>query len=357
LSLPLAADKQLDVRARFSEYEYYGAYPEADEPTYEDANDVHDAGLEATLTWDLSRAHRVVAGVESNWAIRSMYRSWQADAVFFDDDFPFAVYSVYAQSEVRLGRWATLYAGLRDDWYADADNALSPRVALIMTPDSATNIKLLWGSAFRSPNVYEREFSSTTSKRNPDLRAESIRTAELVLERRLSSSALIKASVAHSGVSDLIDWSIDPADSLLYFGNVDMAHTTAAELELIWRRGPGEVRASYSFTSADAHGARLSNSPAHIAKSRVLFGLPYDTQLALTGRYESERRTVYGTDTRAALLSDAVLQVPLAGNLEASFSARNLFDAQFETPGGFEHEQAAITQDGRTLGVQLEWRF
>jgi iron complex outermembrane receptor protein len=357
LSLPLAADKQLDLRGRFSEYEYRGAYPDGSEAAHEDENDVRDVGLEATLTWDLSSRHRVVAGLESNWAVKSLYRAWQGSAVYFDDDFPFATYSAYAQSESRLARWATLYVGLRDDLYADYDNALSPRAALIVTPDSATNIKLLWGNAFRSPNVYEREYYSTTNKRNPDLRAESIRTTELVLERRLGGSAQVKASIAHSDVSDLIDSIVDAADSMVYFGNVEMAHTTAAELELLWRNGPAEVRASYSFTSADAHGARLSNSPAHLAKSRVLLGLPYSTQLALTGRYESERRTVYGTDTEAAFLSDAIFHIPVIRNFEASVTARNIFNARFATPGGFEHEQAAITQDGRTLGVQMEWRF
>jgi hypothetical protein len=36
---------------------------------------------------------------------------------------------------------------------------------------------------------------------------------------------------------------------------------------------------------------------------------------------------------------------------------RNALDTEYAKPGGWEHRQAALAQDGRTLGVEVQWRF
>ena len=43
--------------------------------------------------------------------------------------------------------------------------------------------------------------------------------------------------------------------------------------------------------------------------------------------------------------------------LELSLRVNNVLDATYATPGGVEHRQAAITQDGRNLSVELRYRF
>jgi outer membrane receptor for ferric coprogen and ferric-rhodotorulic acid len=43
--------------------------------------------------------------------------------------------------------------------------------------------------------------------------------------------------------------------------------------------------------------------------------------------------------------------------LELSLRLNNVFDATFATPGGVEHRQAAIVQDGRNLSAELRYRF
>jgi hypothetical protein len=41
----------------------------------------------------------------------------------------------------------------------------------------------------------------------------------------------------------------------------------------------------------------------------------------------------------------------------AAFRVRNVFDAEYSHPGGFEHLQSAIQQDGRTIGFEITARL
>lgn len=47
----------------------------------------------------------------------------------------------------------------------------------------------------------------------------------------------------------------------------------------------------------------------------------------------------------------------LVKNLEASASIHNLFDKKYGFPGGPEHLQDTIPQDGRTFRLKLTYRF
>ena len=54
-----------------------------------------------------------------------------------------------------LAKSLTLNAGVRYDEYSDVAGATDPRAALIYRPASKTDLKLIYGQAFRIPNVYE----------------------------------------------------------------------------------------------------------------------------------------------------------------------------------------------------------
>ena len=86
----------------------------------------------------------------------------------------------------------------------------------------------------------------------------------------------------------------------------------------------------------------------------------------MDARYESGRRTLAGTETDDAFVTDLHLLLPARSatsprgtleRLELSLRLNNLFDASFATPGGVEHRQAAIVQDGRTVSAELRYRF
>ena len=74
--------------------------------------------------------------------------------------------------------------------------------------------------------------------------------------------------------------------------------------------------------------------------------------------YDHRRLTVYGTRTDAHAIADLTLTArPLGDRFEASLSARNLFDTSYQTPGGFEHTQEGIRQNGRDIRLRLSVLF
>jgi outer membrane receptor protein involved in Fe transport len=179
---------------------------------------------------------------------------------------------------------------------------------------------------------------------------------------------LANASVFLYKVQGLIDLTVDPADSLYMYRNTGDARAIGFEMELDGRLGTrGTGYLSYTFQNArDEAGIRLSNSPVHMLKGGTGFELARWVSASVQGRYESGRRTVYGTATDPSLVSDLHLLIPAQNparpvrnidRLQLSLRVNNLFDASWATPGGVEHRQAAIQQDGRTLSAELRYRF
>ena len=46
-----------------------------------------------------------------------------------------------------------------------------------------------------------------------------------------------------------------------------------------------------------------------------------------------------------------------ARGLDVSVRVRNLFDERYFTPGGVEHTQPAIEQNGRSVSLRFDWRY
>jgi hypothetical protein len=75
-------------------------------------------------------------------------------------------------------------------------------------------------------------------------------------------------------------------------------------------------------------------------------------------RYDHERLTVQNTQLDGFWLVGASVSTPELKDLgRVRLTARNLLGAEYATPGGLEHVQAAIAQDGRQVSVQVELRL
>ena len=118
--------------------------------------------------------------------------------------------------------------------------------------------------------------------------------------------------------------------------------------------------ASYAFQDARDRGddSELTNSPAHLARARLGVPLSSDLFVAGSASYDHGRLTVYGTRTDAYLVTNVTLTTRSLGDrIQGSLSVRNLFDTSYQTPGGFEHIQDAIAQDGRSFRFRLTVLF
>jgi outer membrane receptor protein involved in Fe transport len=151
-------------------------------------------------------------------------------------------------------------------------------------------------------------------------------------------------------------------DASVMFENIAKADGAGAELELDFRPdGPVSAHASYAYQHADQQplGERLTNSPEHIATLSVTMRRRRTLQLTGLTRYESGRRTLSGPATSAYVRTDANVSWSPAKLRGAEIGVRvtNLFDVAYEVPGGVEHRQRVILQDGRVWSIRLTRRF
>jgi outer membrane receptor protein involved in Fe transport len=357
----IASDLSLRLRASTDSYGYRGQYP-ASPTSFEGAQDDW-WGAEAELRWDPRPDNRFTAGAEYRRDTTAEYRNSDAAQTYFQGNFPFDTISLYAQDEFQITDNLAVIGGLRYDRYSTGHSAANPRGAIVFNATPSSTLKLLYGRAFRTPNIYETRYQDPTAgaKDNPNLKPEHIETLEVAWEQRLGPSLFGAVSAYQSRMTDLIDQVVDPADSLLQYQNQGTARTRGIELELTALLGGGvSAFANYSYARAIdvENNEPLTNSPEHVAKLGA--AAPLTRWLRASGEllYESGRLTVQNTTTSGYLLANTTLLIePPQVPLRLSLQIRNLFGTQYATPGGFEHRQAAISQDGRNFSARVECRF
>jgi len=361
-----SARLQMTVRGYYYVYDYYGHYSYSDVPTDDESAD-HLAGGEARFLWDTSSQNRVVLGLEYRNHLENSYFYGGSDFVIFKGNFPEQVYSIYAQDELSLTSTLTLTAGFRNDYYSTIGNAFVPRASLIYRPFANSTLKFLYSEAFRAPNVYEREYVDSAEtgyvdqKVNPALGAEKIRTLELAWEQRLSEGLFGTVSLYSFHMKNLIDLGIDPTDGFYWYENSGSVNSKGIELGLNARFANGILGyASYSYQdSKDTVGeSHLTNSPEHLVKAGVSFPVFELGYAGIQVLHESERLTVYDTKTKPFFLANLnLVSKTFLQRFRASLLVNNLFDIEYAYPGGYEHLQDAIIQDGRDFILRLEVLF
>jgi outer membrane receptor protein involved in Fe transport len=353
-------------RGAYDRYLYDGTYAARLE-NGPDPDPIRDYGHGDWLTTEtmvarhVGRAHLLTGGFELRDNIRQNQGEYQplSGPVYLNDRRSSLVWSTYLEDEITISPRVLVNLGVRHDDHHPFVNAVSPRVALIVKPRPQAALKLLYGSAFRAPNAYEL-FYFTPAGANLD--AERIRSFEAIWEQYFSRRVRISAEAFVYSTRNLITQI--PADTIpdgLAFANIDKAHATGLELEAEGTLGKG-MRASASYTLADGTGANdvaLSNSPRHLAQLRLTVPAgPGGLRAGIEGVLMGDRLTVSGRSTGAVQLWNVtLLQANLLRRGSLTLGVRNLFNRAYANPGGSEHPDDLIPQDGRTLRVRFGWHF
>jgi iron complex outermembrane receptor protein len=358
LSQDVGTAARLGMRVSWDGYWYRGEYP------YEivsfDATDAHRVEGEARLLWDVRPGHRLTVDAEVQRHYRADYRLWDADEVYVDADFPFSVLILSAQHEFTPAPWIRVVAGLSRSLHSDGPEATTPRAAVLVYPDAATTVKALYGEGFRVPSVYERRYQDPTVdwRVNPDLGPERLRTAELVLERRLSGGLYASASAYANVVHDLIDPVEQGDPTFSRFENVQDVEVLGAELELTARFPGALVRASYARQRAEDRetGQALTNAPAHLLRLTAHTSVGGVLTIAGEGRYDGPRGTLGGGTAPAVAGVDlAARTAPFGGGIRMGVRVTNLFNRANLAPAGLEHLPDVLPQAGRRVTFGVEW--
>ena len=186
-------------RAFYDRYRYQGTYmyPSPLSPVQVSPNLDHGEGTwwgtELQLTKTIPRRNRVTAGGEYRDNIRQNQSNYNLNpySLALNDQRNSFVGALFAQDELTITKSLALNAGFRYDYYSAVHASEDPRAALIYRPWTGAALKLVYGEAFRVPNVYEKYYSIPPNAPNPSLDPEKLRSTELVWEQNFSDRALV----------------------------------------------------------------------------------------------------------------------------------------------------------------------
>lgn len=323
-------------------------------------------GLEVQGTKTLFDRHVLTLGMEFRDNLRQDQANFDIEPryVYLDDQRSSQIWSPFVQGDIQVLTNLTMSAGARYDHYDSFGGTANPRLGLIYNPHPKTILKALYGTAFRAPNVFELYYGDDgeTAKGNPQLVPETIDTYELVWEQYIGSKFRTSLSGYFYEIDDLISETTDPEDELSFFDNIDRVEARGIELELEGNYAQGlRSRISYSVQQTEDAQTKefFPNSPKHLIKLNLIAPVYQENIFAsFELQYASTRKTLRRNDSGDYWLANATLfSRELVKSMELSTGVYNLFDDRYGDPGGSEHFQDVIRQNGRTFRVKLTYRF
>ncbi|MFK3740852.1 TonB-dependent receptor plug domain-containing protein [Massilia sp. TN1-12] len=362
----------LDVAASLywgrSDYLAHGLYPGETGAPHINVDGDHGSwyGMHAHAAYAGLAGHRIVVGVEWNRNRRRDQFNYDIDpyASLLDDRRGGTRRSVFVEDEWRLDGATIVNAGLRHDRDSEAGNRTSPRIALIRTVTAKDTVKLIYGTAFRAPNAYERYYAIPVpggQAPNPGLLSEDIHTRELVWEHNPHAHAKLSAVLFSYRMHDLITQLEDPETGLLQFTNTERARAHGVELagENTDARGV-RTRVSYSWQrTADTLGRGLVNSPRQLLKAGASVPLALlNARLAGEWQCATQRLTEHAR-VGGYCIANLVLSSTgsRAHGWNWSLAVYNAAGHHHADPAGPAFVQEAIARDGRSVVGKLEYGF
>lgn len=253
------------------------------------------------------------------------------------EDAEYKTYGIFTE-----GKWSPtdqldIVGSLRHDDHSTFGGHTSGRLSVAYRPSEDLILRFAGGTGFRAPSLYEL-YSAYYG--NPDLDPETSETYELGIEKRLGETAFLKATLFHTEITDLIQWS----SSTYTYQQVEGTSTMeGVELSGGYTLTPTlRLTANYTYTKAhDADGDRLVRVPLHDFNVSLNADLSDRMTAAL-----SVQRVIDTVDSSAALPDYTLVNVNFGYMLnkqtEAYVRVENLLDEEYQTVTGYGTSDRAI---------------
>ncbi|MBS1138704.1 MAG: TonB-dependent receptor [Proteobacteria bacterium] len=376
----LNASNELHQRLYVGDYGYDGAFPydysaDLGDPRVMNIDKVHGSwwGIEHHLINTSWSGHRLNLGVEykSNWRQSQMnfdrgYGCINADTSIsatpcLDDHQRSRQITLMAQDEIQLGNANLLTLGLSYDNMGSLGSFWSPRLGLVHDAGQAGLFKVLYGTAFRVPTVYERAYTTPTFfYGNPNLTPEKMRSLEFSWEKRFSERSRVTATLYHFHIDKMVTMDADGIAA-------NSAHTNATGLEIEyeqrWSNG-SRLRTGYTVQHAAETSRSFDNSPHQMAKLNLAVptGIPH-LMAGLEGQWISARQANIGSERIPSytLANLNLTYAPPAKPWEVALGIYNLFDHRYNDPVASDTvmgvQRWQMPQLGRTAMLRTTLRF
>ncbi len=269
------------------------------------------------------------------------------------------IYAIYVQDIWRITPELEGTFGARFDHYSDFGESLNPRAAIVWNFMENTNLKLLYGSAFRAPNYEELyNINNPVHLGNIDLSPEKIDTYEASVDY-FPRDLQVKLTYFHSEIRDIIRWDLVNAT------NLGKWRIDGVEFEA---KKTFDNLADYcylNFTLLDPRDADTGESLPDVAKQYGNMGfnwaatghLNLNSNLLMVGARERSE-----TDTRSDLSGYKVVDVSVVAKdfyktAEIRASIHNLLDEEYSDPAPEGTVASDYPREGVTFSVDVSYRF
>lgn len=250
-------------------------------------------------------SHTTTFGIDAQRDSQQRFRSLYLGEAPQDQVFSALRLGFYVQDEWRLAERQRLVIGLRRDGARGGDASWNPRAAWVWSPEPGQSLKLMWGTAFRTPNRFETAYNASADA--APLRPERLRTLELAWQGPLPAAPAGWSWQASAFASRLVNLIERGAGSP--YANTPVAQSRGMELGVQGQWGAGwqmQLSLMGQRNRAD-DGRRQAYSPARTLKWALQMPLPVrDLRLSFSGWATSERvgdeRLPGYAQTRAHLL-------------------------------------------------------
>ncbi len=285
--------------------------------------------------------------------------------------------NAYALVEHTLARTVTLHGGITFYVHQMFGDRLTPKVAAVWRPSARDVLKAVYSEGFRAPTMSEAFFEDgATYLANPRLKPETVRSLEVLYERRFGPLSL-SGSLFQNDYRDLIvfqsvlppgapDPSVARPEDYRQVGVNALAMRTRGA-EVILRASSLHVQGWAGVSAQSLDGSRRANFPeltATFALSTRSLWRPLT--LSLDGAFVAARATdptVASSRPPAVppaltLNAFASLEVPGAAGLTVEVAVRNALDrdVQDPVPGDFA-PISRMSEAPRTVRAGVRYRF
>jgi iron complex outermembrane receptor protein len=320
-------------------------------------------GEEVHYDWQISKPLHLLVGADgrqSLFANQHDYDTLQGDVLNIQSSVNY--WGLFAEGEDKLTDWLSITAGGRIDNTQRIGLQFSPRFAAILTPTKEDTIKLLYGRAFRTPNLYEQFYASPGENvPNPNLHSEVADTYEVDWERNFKSGWRTSLGSFLWKMKDAMQNYQFP-DGALQTRNGDTiwAEGVEAEVGRKWING-SNLRAYATYTHAQRDGMRLLDSPEWIVGTAVVFPIyKVRTFLSIEPQLVGAMKDDLGTYIAPTYITNIVLtSKDIVPGWDVQAGVYNLFasDAHFPRDGSFNQYQKNLDYPSTLYMVGLAHRF
>jgi iron complex outermembrane receptor protein len=344
----ISNDQQVHAMVYYGDYNYHQHYAyDAEDDIYTTTAYDSWVGEEVDYDWQATQHFHLLAGVNGTQAFGTHQEDYTSNTgIVLNTRESYNDAGAFVEAEDKLTDWLDLTLGGRVDQIQRVGTSFSPRFAAVLTPSPEDTVKLLYGRAFRPPNIYEQFYDSPGANTpNPNLNSEICDTYEITWERQFQNGWRTTLDGYIWQLQNAIDEVALPDGSLQYQNvGTDVARGLEAEIEKKWKSG-ADFRLYGSVDRAERNGDGLTHSPQWIiGLSTVIPVLNNRTFLSIAPQVVGPMNSDADVVTHPTFITNIVLTSrEVVKGLDMQLGLYNLFGDIARIPRDSQFDQFQLT--------------